>query len=63
MTGIDFRRILLMAVFWNVLSNLPFVLAGIVELWRYPQLAEPETRAAYLLLCLGVALVGLGSAY
>lgn len=49
--------------FWNVVSNLPFVVVGILGLLRLPRLDHPETRSGYGLMCLAVMLVGLGSAY
>lgn len=49
--------------FWNVVSNLPFVLIGLYGLSRLPRLAEERSRNAYIALCGGVLLVGLGSAY
>lgn len=49
--------------FWNIVTNLPFLMAGIVGLVRLPQLADGALRMHYLLLCIGVALVGFGSAY
>ncbi len=48
---------------WNVVSNLPFLLVGTFGFWRYPRLAVPGTKSAYMLLCLGVLLVGFGSTY
>lgn len=51
------------ANFWNVVSNLPFLAVGVFGLWRYPKLTQAEGRSGYLLLCAGVTLVGLGSAY
>lgn len=59
----DTRTIAGLSNFWNVLSNLPFLLAGLYGLSRISQLAEDETRVAYVALCLGVVLVGLGSAF
>jgi predicted membrane channel-forming protein YqfA (hemolysin III family) len=59
----DTRRICGVPNFWNVVSNLPFLIAGLYGLWRYPHLAAPESRAGYLVLCLGTILVGFGSAY
>ena len=59
----DTRTIAGVANFWNVLSNLPFLLFGLYGLSRFRNLAEPESRAAYVALCLGVLLVGFGSSY
>jgi hypothetical protein len=49
--------------FWDVMSNLPFLLVGLHGLTRVRRLAVPETRSAYLALCAGVLLVSFGSAY
>lgn len=52
--------------FWNVASNLPFLLvglAGIRELYRGKPAIVRELRAAYLAFFIGIAAVGLGSAY
>jgi hypothetical protein len=63
----DQRRLLGVPNFWNVASNLPFLLiglAGIRELAsRCPRGALPTLRPAYICFFLGVTLVGLGSAY
>ncbi len=49
--------------FWNVASNLPFLLAGIFGLWRAGRLLDPKCRRGYLVLCVGICLVCFGSAY
>lgn len=59
----DTRTIAGIANFWNVLSNLPFLLAGLWGLARYPRLLAPESQSGYLVLCIGTILVGFGSAY
>jgi hypothetical protein len=43
--------------FWNVISNLPFVLVGAVGLWKFHR--DPIT----LVLFAGVLLTGIGSSY
>lgn len=48
--------------FWNVVSNLPFLLVGMVGMLRLPQLARPATRLGYGVICASIVLVGLGSA-
>ena len=45
------------------MSNLPFLIAGLWGLSRYPRPAAPESRGGYLVLCIGTILVGFGSAY
>ena len=49
--------------FWNVATNLPFLAIGLVGLLQLPRLTVPALRAHYLVFCIGVALVGFGSAY
>jgi ceramidase len=49
--------------FCNVLSNLPFVLVGAFGLSKLSRLQASSPRSAYLVFCIGVVLVGLGSAY
>jgi hypothetical protein len=59
----DARRMLGVANFWNVVSNIPFVVIGAFGLTRLSRLAQPETSHGYFVMCLGVLLVGFGSAY
>lgn len=47
----------------DVLSNLPFLAAGLYGLARVKRVGDPRTRRSYAALCAGVALVSLGSAY
>jgi hypothetical protein len=52
--------------FWNVLSNLPFLLIGLLGVWdvvRGRIAILSEFRVGYLTFFIGVALVGPGSAY
>jgi hypothetical protein len=49
--------------FWNVASNLPFLFVGLVGLaWR-SRLRDGAQQSQFLVFCIGVALVGFGSAY
>lgn len=49
--------------FWNVASNLPFLFVGLVGLaWRSRLHAQAQ-QTQYMVFCIGVALVGFGSAY
>ena len=62
----DTRTLSGIANFWNVVSNLPFLLVGLMGLaWAVKHMAsiERETRAAWLVLFGGVALVGVGSSW
>ena len=63
----DQRQILGIPNFWNVVSNLPFVIVGLIGLQlvlRGPIAGGlPGLRPAYLVFFLGVALVAIGSGY
>lgn len=59
----DARRLFGIDNFWNVVSNVPFLIAGLWGLARYPRLAAPASRDGYRVLCIGTILVGFGSAY
>src|SRR6185295_1275022 len=59
----DTREIAGIPNFWNVVSNLPFLVVGLLGLARYSRLVHDESKSGYLFLCSGVFLVGLGSAY
>jgi Ceramidase len=48
---------------WNVMTNLPFFLVGALGLAMLPRLVSPQLRLHYIVLCAGVTLVALGSAY
>jgi len=49
--------------FWNVASNLPFLVAGVWGLHTASATAVTIHRPAYVLFCLGALLVGFGSSY
>lgn len=49
--------------FWNVCSNLAFVLVGVFGLRTCSQLRPSSPRSAYVVFCLGVVCIGCGSAY
>lgn len=49
--------------FWNVFSNLAFVLIGAFGLSQLSRLRPASPRSAYVVFCLGVVCVGCGSAY
>jgi len=51
------------ANFWNVVSNLSFVLIGAFGLARLRSLPAGAPRLPYLVFCAGIVFVGLGSAY
>ncbi len=51
--------------FWNVVSNIPFLIVGIMGLFaaKRGRGGLPALRTAYALFFIGVFLTGLGSAY
>ncbi len=57
----DDRILFAVSNFCNVVTNIPFVLVGLFGLPRRSQAAA--LRTGYLIVCLGVVLVGMGSAY
>lgn len=59
----DTRTIAGIPNFWNVISNLPFLLVGIYGLLQTPRLSSRSLRPGYVLFCLAVIGVGFGSAY
>jgi len=63
----DGRELLAVANFWNVISNLPFLLVGLLGLKKLSSNdllnINPELKLAYIFLFGGVALVAFGSSY
>ncbi len=57
----DNRTLLGIPNFWNVVTNIPFVLVGIFGFARLSRTLA--LRTSYLLVCIGIILVGAGSAY
>jgi hypothetical protein len=49
--------------FWNVVSNLPFLVAGVLGLLQSRRLTSPDLATHYRAFCVAVALVALGSAW
>jgi hypothetical protein len=47
--------------FWNVISNLPFLIVGFLGLYNLNTIARKKTQ--YLLFFLGVVLIAFGSVY
>lgn len=63
---VDTRTLFGVPNFWNVASNLPFVLVGLAGLrWLFASMATIERvlRPAYVVLFVGVTLVGVGSGW
>lgn len=59
----DDRALAGVANFWNVLSNLPFAIAGVWGLATLSRLNPAIARMPYLLFCLGAIGVALGSSH
>ncbi len=57
----DNRTLLGIPNFWNVVTNIPFLLVGVFGLARLSRVFA--LRSAYLIVCIGVVLVAVGSAY
>lgn len=49
--------------FWNVVTNLPFLIVGAYGLRRLPRLRRPELAMEFGLFAAGVLLVALGSTW
>ncbi len=63
----DARTILSIANFWNVMSNIPFVIFGGLGLFSMQKQAKSNSKDAfqlnYLFFFIGIFLTGFGSAY
>jgi len=59
----DARTIAGIPNFWNVISNFPFLLFGVYGLFSTPRLASQSLLPGYLMFCLAVIAVSVGSAY
>jgi hypothetical protein len=51
------------ANFWNVATNLPFLVIGLSGLARLRQRVAAEFHLHYVVFCIGVALIAFGSAW
>lgn len=64
---VDTREIGSIPNFWNVVTNIPFAIVGLLGLYqtRQPNKLKiiDDTRIAYVLLFFGTLLVGFGSSY
>ena len=47
--------------FWNVVSNIPFLVIGLIGLYKTTTLEE--TKIQYIMFFLGISLVAIGSGY
>ena len=59
----DHSRLLGIPNFWNVATNLPFLLVGLVGITWRARLRDKALQTQYVVFCIGVLLVGFGSAY
>ena len=59
----DDRTFLGIPNFWNVASNLPFLLAGALGLLQSRRIASPDLATHYRVLSAAIALLALGSAW
>lgn len=63
----DQKQILGIPNFWNVMTNLPFLVVGFMGIQKITNSrlggAMPQLRPAYLTFFMGIFLVGLGSGY
>lgn len=63
----DSRKIWSIPNFWNVVSNIPLIIAGFIGVNSFKQAGKlkviSETNTAYILLFSGTFLVGFGSSY
>src|SRR5690348_7579082 len=59
----DNREILGLPNFWNVVSNIPFLLVALWGFWSSGQFVESWERKAYAVLLGGVTLVAIGSSF
>ncbi|MBL4659646.1 MAG: ceramidase domain-containing protein [Alcanivoracaceae bacterium] len=61
---IDDKEMLGIPHFWNVMSNVPFLIVGVMALMQFKKLnIIAEMGVAYWLLFFGIALVAFGSGY
>ena len=60
----DSRKMYAVSNFWNVVSNVPFLLVGIYALLKLKVMVyEKQMHVAFVLLFMGVSLVAFGSGY
>ncbi len=58
---IDERSVFNISNFWNVITNLVFVIVGLRGLYLYKKIGKPKLQ--YIILFMGICLVGFGSGY
>jgi len=57
----DVNTFLSLPNFWNVISNLPFLIVGFLGLYKSSSITKEKTQ--YLIFFLGISLVSIGSSY
>ena len=57
----DVDTFLNIPIFWNVVSNIPFLIVGLLGIYKLNIIAENKTQ--YLIFFLGISLVSIGSGY
>jgi hypothetical protein len=60
---VDARSLLGVPNFWNVFSNMGYLLVGLYGLARVGRLQAPVMRPAYITFCVAVTLVAFGSSW
>ena len=60
---VDARTLLGVPNFWNVLSNIGYLIVGLYGLARVSRLKAPILRPAYITFCVAVTLVAFGSSW
>ena len=60
---VDTRMIFGVPNFWNVFSNIGYLIAAVWGLLQIRRLPSPSFRAAYLVFCVAVGWVAFGSSY
>lgn len=59
----DSRTLLGVPNFWNVATNIPFLLIGAAALVRARRLASSALHIHFMVYCIAIALVAFGSSY
>lgn len=60
---VDARTLLGLPNFWNVISNVGYLMVGIYGLARVNRLQAPVLRPPYITFCVAVTLVAFGSSW
>lgn len=63
----DYQTLLSLPNFWNVVSNFPFIIVGIIGLYKCKTMhndpVKARNRTSYILFFIGVLFTGISSAY